>query len=125
MVENEGQDSFEQSGIHTEDTSRSGNGGTAHPTSRSRVCESLPLPPLVLVVEDREDMNSLLVEVLEEQYRVVAAFDGYQGLQLARALRPDVILSDLAMPQMTGDQLFERLREDPELVRIPVLILTG
>ncbi|MEW6543278.1 MAG: ATP-binding protein [Nitrospirota bacterium] len=81
--------------------------------------------PLVLVVEDNRDMNRLLVEWLAPDYRTVSAFDGLEGLEKALELRPDLILSDVMMPKMSGGELMRAVRVSPELCDVPIIILTA
>lgn len=84
--------------------------------------------PLVLVVEDNPDMSRFIVEALAaapEQYRVVSAGDGKDGLDKALALRPELILSDVMMPKMSGDEFVRALRRIPELGDTPILLLSA
>ncbi|NJN91066.1 MAG: PAS domain S-box protein [Leptolyngbyaceae cyanobacterium SL_5_14] len=81
--------------------------------------------PLVLVVEDNLDMRRFICETLQTEYRVTAAHNGQAGLEQAIALRPDLILTDLMMPQMSGDQLVKALRTYPELNNTPVILLSA
>jgi signal transduction histidine kinase len=81
--------------------------------------------PLVLVVEDNPEMNRFVAETLAAECRVATAFDGEQGLERALALRPDLILSDVMMPRLSGDQLVRRLRERAEFDAVPVVLLTA
>jgi two-component system, chemotaxis family, chemotaxis protein CheY len=83
----------------------------------------------ILVVEDHVDSRELLVEFLElEGYRVEVALDGREALaRLRRGPRPDAVLMDLMMPRLTGWQLMERVREEPELARqgLTVVVVSG
>lgn len=79
--------------------------------------------PLVLVVEDNAEVNRFIRAVLASRYRTASASDGLEGLELARALQPDLILTDLKMPQLSGLDLIRELRAAGELM--PVLVLTG
>lgn len=81
--------------------------------------------PLVLVVEDNPDMNRFIQDSLAPDYRTAAAFNGRQGVEQTRRLRPDLILSDVMMPDMSGPQLVAELRRDPALDRLPVIMLTA
>ncbi|HEY6877607.1 MAG TPA: hybrid sensor histidine kinase/response regulator, partial [Polyangiales bacterium] len=81
--------------------------------------------PTVLVVDDNADMRTLLVRTLRGRYRVAQARDGIEGLEKAKKLRPDLILSDLMMPRMTGEELVIAVRELPELNAVPILLLTA
>ncbi|HET6333965.1 MAG TPA: ATP-binding protein [Polyangiales bacterium] len=98
--------------------------------SRAHSGDSLaPAPaaerPLVLVVEDNLDMNRFVCQTLSLDYRTEPALDGRQGLEKALRLLPDVIVSDLMMPGMSGDQLVQAIRNSPELIEVPILLLTA
>ncbi len=80
---------------------------------------------LVLVVEDNIDMNRFVCEILASNYRVVSAFNGQEGIQKAQALIPDLILSDIMMPIMSGDQMLAALRTFKELQSVPIILLTA
>ena len=80
---------------------------------------------LILVVEDNPDMNAYLVASLAEIYQVESALDGAEGLQKALAFKPDLILSDLMMPKMSGDQMIRALRQHPEMMDTPIVLLTA
>jgi signal transduction histidine kinase len=81
--------------------------------------------PLALLVEDNPELRMFVADVLAGQYRVRAAADGAEGVALARQLRPDVIVSDVAMPEMDGYELCRRLRADESTKAIPVLLVTA
>lgn len=81
--------------------------------------------PLILVVEDNPDMNAFVAEALGRRYRVATAFDGQEGLDKALALSPDLILSDVMMPRMSGDQMVEALRRHPGMEHVPIVMLTA
>jgi PAS domain S-box-containing protein len=79
----------------------------------------------VLVVEDNLDMNRFITETLSDNHSVASAFNGREGLEKALQLRPDVIVTDLMMPEMSGDQLVRKARECPELNAVPIIVLTA
>jgi signal transduction histidine kinase len=81
--------------------------------------------PLVLVIEDNLDMNRFVRNALAPHFRTESAFDGAEGLVRALALRPDLIISDLMMPEMSGEELIARIRAHPELEPVPILVLTA
>jgi signal transduction histidine kinase len=81
--------------------------------------------PLVLVVEDNPDMRAFIAGSLGERYRVATAPNGRDGLEQALALRPDLILSDIMMPHVSGDQLLAEVRRRPELADVPFVLLTA
>jgi PAS domain S-box-containing protein len=81
--------------------------------------------PLVLVVEDNTDLNNYIADALRPHYRVACAYDGQDGLALALALRPDLILCDLMMPRLDGAGLVARLRREGALADVPIVVLTA
>ncbi len=70
-------------------------------------------------------MSRFLVDSLAPPYRLATSFDGYQGLEMALELRPDLIVSDIMMPVMGGDVFVRELRTHPELDGIPIVVLTA
>jgi len=80
----------------------------------------------ILIVDDEYTGRQTLESVLEgEGYRLEMAEDGYQALEKAKMLLPDVILLDVMMPGLTGFEVCERIREDELLAEIPVIVLTA
>ncbi|MFP2904994.1 ATP-binding protein, partial [Pyxidicoccus sp. 3LFB2] len=84
-----------------------------------------PYRPRVLVVEDTREMRRFVAQTLAQDFRVATATDGEDGLRQAEALRPDVIVSDLMMPRMGGDQLVREVRARTGLEATPILLLTA
>ena len=89
----------------------------------------LPAPavgkPLVLVVEDNLEMNQFITTTLASEYCTATATNGQEGLEQAIALKPDLILSDVMMPYLSGAQLVQQIRTHPELDTTPVVMLTA
>jgi len=82
-------------------------------------------PYKVLVVDDDPKMVSLLRTMLPaEGYTLLPAYDGEQGLKLAREEQPDVVLLDLLMPGMNGFEVLDALRADAETAHIPIMVFT-
>ncbi len=79
----------------------------------------------VLVVDDDRDIRTFLRAHLEPRYRVEEATDGADGLLRARDLLPDLVVSDVMMPDLDGHGLCRALKQDPELDWIPILLLTA
>ena len=79
----------------------------------------------VLVVEDHPEMRRLVAEALEAELHVVTATDGAEALQVARALHPDLVLTDVMMPRLGGERLLQELTADPALAGVPVIVLTA
>jgi signal transduction histidine kinase len=84
-----------------------------------------PDAPLALVVEDNPELREFIVDVLAVSYRVRAANDGAKALALLPDLNPDVIVSDVAMPEMDGYTLCRRLRANRDTASIPVVLVTA
>ncbi len=81
--------------------------------------------PLVLVVEDNADVRALVRRHLGAEFRVVEAVNGAEGLEKARALRPDLVVADVMMPGGDGLALVRALRADRGLNDVPVVLLTA
>ncbi|MCG3112588.1 MAG: ATP-binding protein [Candidatus Manganitrophus sp. SB1] len=81
--------------------------------------------PLVLVVEDNPAVNSFITESLTPHYRVVNALNGQEGLEKALAHKPDLILSDIMMPEMSGDRMIREIRAHSEMDMVPIIVLTA
>jgi CheY-like chemotaxis protein len=82
--------------------------------------------PLILVIDDDEAIRSSLEEVLtSDDYQVLTAKNGEEGLSLALTRLPDLILLDLMMPVMNGYEFLERKQRDPMISKIPVVILSA
>ena len=82
--------------------------------------------PLVLVVDDYEDTRELYAEYIRMSgIEVETAADGFEGIEKAIMLRPDVIVMDLSMPDLDGFETVRVLRGHERTRRIPVLALTG
>src|SRR6185503_19548604 len=81
---------------------------------------------LVLIVDDEYIGRETLQSVLEgEGYELEMAENGFQAIEKAKQLLPDVILLDLMMPGMTGLEVCKRIRSDPQTAEIPIIIITA
>ena len=80
---------------------------------------------LVLVVEDQPDIQRYIQVCLEDNYELLFAGDGSEGLEVARKEIPDLIITDVMMPKMDGFTLTKTLKEDTLTSHIPIIILTG
>ena len=82
--------------------------------------------PRVLVVEDEPALQKVLAMRLNiDGFDVVTASDGQEAMEMIRADRPDLVLTDLMMPVMDGAQLTTAIKGDPALKGIPVMVLTA
>jgi signal transduction histidine kinase len=96
---------------------------------RTQIRVDAPVPegekPMVLVVENNVEMNHFVRETLAPDYRTESALNGKQGLEQAIALVPELIVSDVMMPEMSGDQLVTEIRRRHALDGVPILLLTA
>lgn len=80
----------------------------------------------ILIVDDEPDMRVFLTTLLEvEGYKPVCAEDGRQGLEIARKIKPNLIILDVMMPRESGVGLYRELKNDPTLKAIPVIMLSA
>lgn len=80
---------------------------------------------LMLIVEDNADMRIFLSNIFKHTYRIVLAEDGVQGVDIAKNDIPDLIITDLMMPNMDGLQLTNILKSDEATSHIPIVLLTA
>ncbi len=80
---------------------------------------------MVLVVEDNADMRTFIKGLLHEDFNILEATNGKSGLEIARQEVPDLIITDLMMPQMDGKELCQLLKTDERTSHIPVVMLTA
>jgi len=89
------------------------------------VAERLSDSPVVLVVEDNPEMARFIADGLEDEFRIVPAADGDEGLRKAAEVHPDLIVTDIMMPRMTGDQMVREIRTRREFDDIPIVVLSA
>jgi len=81
--------------------------------------------PLMLVVEDHVDLNDFICSSFEDRYQCIAAFDGAEALKLMEKQIPDIIISDLMMPEMPGDEFVRHVKNNEAFEHIPVVVLSA
>ncbi|MCO6479765.1 MAG: response regulator [Phaeodactylibacter sp.] len=81
--------------------------------------------PLALVVEDNAEMAGFITGLLQEKFKVIEAPNGAEGIEQALKWGPDIVISDVMMPEMNGFELCRRLKQDERTSHIPVVLLTA
>ena len=81
--------------------------------------------PLILLVDDNEDFRTFMKDCLKDKYRLVEAEDGVEAWKIIPELQPDMIISDIMMPNMDGNQLCIAIKNDLRTSHIPVILLTA
>ncbi len=79
----------------------------------------------MLIVEDNGEARELLAQIFEPVYDTYTAPDGKRGVEMARELQPDIILSDIMMPGLSGTEMCRKLKTDLETCHIPIVLLTA
>lgn len=79
-----------------------------------------------LIIEDSQDFRETLAEMLElAGYYVLTAGNGIVGMEMAKSQRPDIVLCDIMMPEVDGYTVLQRIRQDPDLGKIPFIFMTA
>ena len=81
--------------------------------------------PLVILIEDNAELRSFIHQSIEEHYQVVEASNGLTGLEKAKNLIPDLVISDIMMPEKDGYDVCEALKNDTLTAHIPIILLTA
>jgi DNA-binding response OmpR family regulator len=85
----------------------------------------MPLPTVLVVEDDPVILRLLEVNFELEGFEVLLAHDGAEGLDLAKAHRPDLVISDIMMPKLSGIELVTALKADPGTAEIPIVLLSA
>ncbi|MCB0845733.1 MAG: response regulator, partial [Bacteroidetes bacterium] len=81
--------------------------------------------PILLIIEDNRDIVSYIQMCLEDQYQIKVAANGQEGIDLAIEIVPDIIISDVMMPEKNGFEVCEILKQDERTSHIPIILLTA
>lgn len=81
--------------------------------------------PVLLIVEDDSDMNQFITSGLSDEFEILSCFNGFEALEMASKNSPDLVITDIMMPEMNGYELCERLRKDINTSHIPLVFLTA
>lgn len=81
--------------------------------------------PVVLVVEDHPELNDFISSSIRQEFQVLQAFDGEKAWELCQSEVPDLVVADLMLPGMQGEELLAKIKENDALAHIPVIILSS
>jgi CheY-like chemotaxis protein len=80
----------------------------------------------IMVIEDEPDLMWLITHILNAAgFNVVQAYGGEDALRKVKTFKPDLLLTDLAMPRMSGVELIQKVKADPETQHIPIVVVTA
>ncbi|MDW7692912.1 response regulator [Flammeovirgaceae bacterium SG7u.111] len=82
-------------------------------------------PQTILVVEDNLDMLGFVSDIFQKHFHVIKAVDGVEGYELAKTHIPDIIITDVMMPEMDGNELCKLVKKDAKTCHIPLIMLTA
>ncbi len=85
----------------------------------------LPGRKIILLIEDNADIRKFITEQLEDQYKVFTAVNGKEGIEYAQKFVPDLIITDVMMPEMDGITMVKVLKKNEMTSHIPIIVLTG
>jgi signal transduction histidine kinase/ligand-binding sensor domain-containing protein/DNA-binding response OmpR family regulator len=91
----------------------------------SGIVQTPPGAPTILIVEDNEDFRFYLKDNLRAYFKILEASDGKEGWKKVLSAHPDLVVSDISMPQMDGIELCRKIRNDERTRQIPVILLTA
>ncbi|HOU34364.1 MAG TPA: response regulator [Bacteroidales bacterium] len=81
--------------------------------------------PLILIVEDEIEVMDVIVDVIKDDYRIITAQNGRVALEMIHRFLPDLIVSDVMMPEMDGIELCKVVRQDFDISHLPIILLTA
>lgn len=81
--------------------------------------------PLLLIVEDNSDLRLFIAETMQKEYQILTAENGKRGLDMALQYIPDLIISDVMMPELNGMDMCTQLKQDERTSHIPIILLTA
>ena len=97
---------------------------TVYDTARQKQQQNGDLPK-ILIVEDNDELREYLRNTLSDDYTIQICSDGKQALDIVKEYMPNMIISDIMMPEMRGDELCHKLKNDIETSHIPIILLTA
>ena len=111
--------------LHKEDAATDDDADESTNDSAGEDNTQAPTLPMLLVVEDNDDIRQYIADTFAEDFQVLEASNGEEGVQMAQEHGPDIIVSDIMMPKMNGIELTRRLKSDIRTSHIPIILLTA
>jgi len=117
---------FREDGMMTliEDKERSSE-RTENTGDRTAASQAVSDRPVILIIEDNEELRRFLAGLLEDDYQILEADNGRTGLTVTEQQGPDLVLSDIMMPEMDGLEYLKAIRSDHRMSHIPLLFLSA
>lgn len=110
---------------HLEDTSKTTPEGVAEESQMQTEASTPHQRQILLVVEDNKDICRYIADTFRNEFDIITASNGKEGLEKARETLPDIILSDVMMPEMDGNEMCHLLKTDLRTCHIPIVLLTA
>jgi ligand-binding sensor domain-containing protein/signal transduction histidine kinase/DNA-binding response OmpR family regulator len=107
------------------ETNEDGEANVVIVNSAESETSDIKTPPTVLIVEDNVELRSIIKEALQQHYKILEAENGVKGKEIATVEIPDLVVSDVMMPEMDGFELCKYLKTDQNTSHIPVILLTA
>ena len=118
-------DLMREAEISSEEVIFSESGLVINENIHKEIGDSIKTLPSLLIVEDNPDMQTFLKSSLEESYKILQAYDGVQGLKIALENIPNIIISDVMMPNMNGIQFCNEIKQNEITNHIPFILLSA
>lgn len=112
-------------GYNSEENQNTVSGQMGQDAQREKEIGKVKNAHTVLVVEDNTDISAYIASTLDSHYQLLFAYNGQEGLEMAKREIPDIILTDVMMPLMDGYEMTKRLQEDAVTDHIPIIMLTA
>ena len=100
-------------------------GGTSEPTPSRETPQTSSSLQRILIVEDNDDLRNYLVDMFKTGYNAQSCSNGKEALVIMREFNPAIVISDIMMPEMGGDEFCSVIKSDLEMSHIPVILLTA
>lgn len=95
------------------------------PTKEAPIVPEESNKPIVLVIEDHHDLRQFIQAALTDEFICVSSEDGEKGLEMARKFIPDLVITDLMLPGISGEQVCASIREDEQISHLPIVVLSA